>query len=401
MANALELREKRAKAWEAAKAFLDSKQGADGQLAAEDAAVYDKMEADVLNLGKEIERLDRQNAIEAELSKNLREPVTNKPGAADEKPKTGRASDEYKAAFWNVMRGKPDINNFLQIGSDPDGGYLAPDEFERTLVQALDDLNIFRTLARVIRTSSGERKIPVASQGITASWVEEGQPIPETEAKFSQVTLSAYKLAALVKASVELLNDSAFDIQAYLATDFARAFAQQEEDAFINGDGVGRPTGILDDTYGAQIGVAAASPTAITTDDIIGLVYSLRSPYRSRAVFLMNDATVGAIRKLKDNNGQYIWQPALTAGTPDMIIGRPIYNSVFMPTIAAEAKSVLFGDLSYYWIADRVTRNFQRLNELFATNGLVGFIGYQRVDGKLVLPEAVKVLQHAANGNGK
>jgi len=395
MANALELREKRAKAWDAAKAFLDSKQAADGQLAAEDAAVYDKMEADVLNLGKEIERLDRQNAIDAELAKNLRDPVTNKPGAADEKPKTGRASDEYKTAFWNAMRGKPDINNFLQIGSDPDGGYLAPDEFERTLIQALDDLNVLRSMARVIRTSSGDRKIPVATQGISAEWVEEGQQIPETDAKFAQVTLNAFKLAALVKASVELLNDSAFDIQAYLAADFARAFANQEEDAFINGDGSGKPTGILDDTYGAPVGVTAASPTAITADELIGLVYSLRSPYRRRAVFMMNDATVAAIRKLKDANGQYLWQPALTAGTPDIIIGRPIYTSVFMPMIAAEAKTVLFGDLSYYWIADRQTRNFQRLNELFAASGLVGFLGYQRVDGKLVLPEAVKVLQQA------
>jgi len=391
---ALELRERRAKAWDAAKAFLESKRGPDGIMSAEDSAVYDKMEADIVNLGKEIDRADRQNAIEAELNRNLRDPITNTPGAGTNSDKggkkTGRASDDYRTAFWNAMRGQPAVNDFLQIGSDPDGGYLAPDEFERQIIQGLEELNVFRTLARVIRTSSGDRKIPIASQGITASWVEEGQAIPETDAKFSQITLSAYKLAALVKASVELLNDSAFDIQAYLAADFARAFAQQEEDAFINGDGVGKPTGILAD---APVGVTANSPTALTADELIGLVYSLKAPYRSRSVYLMNDATVGAIRKLKDANGQYLWQPALTAGTPDMIIGRPLYTSAFMPVIAPDAVTVLFGDLSYYWIADRTTRNFQRLNELFATTGLVGFIGYQRVDGKLILPEAVKTIK--------
>jgi len=401
MANALELREKRAKTWDAAKAFLDGKQGTDGKLSAEDAAVYEKMEADVVALGKEIERLDRQNAIDAELAKNLRDPVVHKPGAADEKPKAGRSSDEYKKAFWDVMRNKPDIHGFLQIGSDPDGGYLAPDEFERQLIQALDEENIFRSFARVIRTSSGERKIPVASQSVAAAWVEEGQPIPETNAKFSQVTLSAFKMGALIKTSTELLNDSAFDIQAFLAADFAKAFANLEEDAFINGDGDGKPTGILHDTEGAPTGVTAASATGISADEIISLLYSLKAPYRRRAVFILNDATVAILRKLKDNNGQYLWQPALTAGTPDMIIGRPVYTCTFMPVVAAEAKTVMFGDFSYYWIADRETRTFQRLNELFAATGLVGFIGTQRVDGKLILPEAVKVLQHPVGGNGK
>ena len=109
----------------------------------------------------------------------------------------------------------------------------------------------------------------------------------------------------------------------------------------------------------------------------------------------MNDSTVKAIRKLKDANGQYLWQAAITAGTPDTILNRPVYTSSFVPEIAAGSKSVLFGDLGYYWIADRQGRSFKRLNELFATTGQVGFMTTQRVDGKLVLPEAVKVLQMA------
>ena len=179
MSKILELREKRAKAWDAAKQFLDAKRGADGMLSEEDTAAYDKMEQDVMNLGKEIERLERQAAIDAELSKATSTPLTGKPGAKmgqDEVEKTGRASDEYKGSFWNAMRVKapmPSVLNALQEGTDSEGGYLVPDEFERTLVEALEEENVFRTLAHVIKTSSGDRKIPVVASKGTASWVDE------------------------------------------------------------------------------------------------------------------------------------------------------------------------------------------------------------------------------------
>lgn len=211
----LELREKRAKAWEAAKAFLDTKRGADGLLAAEDVAAYEKMEADVVNLGKEIDRLERQAALDAELSKPVNTPLTGKPAAPSGEEKTGRASAEYCRSFWNAMRSKMpshEILNALQIGTDSEGGYLVPDEFERTLVEALEEQNIFRTLAHVIQTSSGDRKIPVVASKGTASWVDEEGNIPESDDAFSQVSIGAYKLGTLVKVSEELLNDSVFDL---------------------------------------------------------------------------------------------------------------------------------------------------------------------------------------------
>ena len=142
--------------------------------------------------------------------------------------------------------------------------------------------------------------------------------------------------------------------------------------------------------------MTTAAATAFTADEIFDLFYSLKAPYRRKAVFIMNDASVKALRKLKDSNGQYLWQPSLTAGTPDTLLNRPVYTSAYMPAIEAQAKSVLFGDLSYYWVADRQGRSFKRLGELYAPTGQVGFLGTQRVDGKLVLPEAVKVLQQKA-----
>ena len=391
----LELREKRAKTWDAAKAFLDTKRGSDGLLSAEDVAIYEKMEADVVDLGKEIDRLERQTALDAELSKPTASPLTGKPTTATGE-KTGRGSKEYRKSFWSAMRAKNlsmEVSNALQVGTDTEGGYLAPDEFERTLIEALEEENMFRSLAHVIQTSSGDRKIPVVASKGTASWVDEEGTIPESDDAFSQVSIGAYKLATLVKVSEELLNDSVFDLEAYISREFARRIGNKEEEAFFTGDGTGKPLGVLAATGGAEIGVTAASATAFTADEVFDLFYSLKAPYRRSAVFVMNDATVKALRKLKDNNGQYLWQPGLTAGAPNTLLNRPVYTSAFMPALEAGAKSVLFGDLSYYWVADRQGRSFRRLGELFAPTGQVGFLATQRVDGRLILPEAVKVMQ--------
>lgn len=400
MSKILELREKRAKAWDAAKQFLDAKRGADGMLSEEDTAAYDKMEQDVMNLGKEIERLERQAAIDAELSKATSTPLTGKPGAKMGKDeKTGRASEEYKGSFWNAMRAKAPsaaIYNALQVGTDSEGGYLVPDEFEHTLIEALEEENVFRSLAKIINTSSGDRKIPVVASKGEASWIDEEGLYTEEDDAFNQVSIGAYKLGTMIKVSEELLNDSAFDLEAYISREFARRIGAREEESFFNGDGTGKPLGILAATGGADVGVTAASATAITADEVIDLFYSLKSPYRKKAVWVLNDATIKAIRKLKDKNDQYLWQPSLVAGTPDTILGRPVVTSAYMPTAAAGAKTIAFGDFSYYWIADRQGRSFKRLNELYAANGQVGFLGSQRVDGKLVLTEAIKVLQQKA-----
>ena len=403
----LELREKRAKAWEAAKAFLDSHRKENGVLSAEDDAAYTRMEQEITDLGKEIARLERQEALDAELNRPVNKPLTGKPMNGkledDGEGKTGRASDEYKKNFWNAMRSKapvPNVTNALQIGTDTEGGYLVPDEFENTLVEALEEENIFRQMAKIIQTSSGDRKIPVVATKGTASWMDEEGAYPESDDSFGQVSIGAYKLGTMIKVSEELLNDSVFDLQSYITREFARRIGSREEEAFFTGNGTGKPLGILAATGGAETGITAASATAVTADELIDLYYSLRSPYRRNAVWTLNDSTVKAIRKLKDGNGQYLWQPGITAGAPDMILGRPVRTSTYMPEIAAGAKTIAFGDFSYYWIADRQGRSFKRLNELFAATGQVGFLASQRVDGKLMLPEAVKVLaQKAASGS--
>ena len=398
MNNILALREKRAKLWDSTKAFLDSRRSETGLLSAEDTATYEKMEADVVNLGKEIERLERQAVMDLELARPTTAAITHRPSQQQDAEKTGRASNEYKAAFWKAMKNKTafEVQNALQVGTDSEGGYLVPDEFERTLIEALQEENIFRQLATIITTSSGDRKIPVVASKGTASWVDEEGAIPESDDAFGQVSIGAYKLATMIKVSEELISDSVFNLEQYIAKEFGRRIGSKEEEAFFIGDGTGKPTGIFNATGGAGVGITAASATALTIDEIMDLFYSLKAPYRKNAVFLTNDATVKVIRKLKDGNGQYLWQPSVTAGQPDTLLSRPLKTSAYVPSIAAAAKVVAFGDFGYYWVADRQGRSFQRLGELYAATGQVGFKATQRVDGKLILTEAIKVLQMKA-----
>ena len=401
MKELMEMRDKRVQSWNAAKAFLESHRGEDGTLSAEDDAIFNKMMDDVDKLGREIARMEKMEAMDVEMSKATSKPLTSAPTTRmEDEPvsKTGRGGNGYAKNFWNAMRSKSvshEVLNALQVGTDSEGGYLVPDEYERTLIEALEDQNIFRQLAHVIHTSSGDRKIPVVASKGTASWIDEEAQYPESDDAFGQVSIGAYKLATMIKISEELLNDSVFDMPAYIAKEFARRIGAAEEEALFTGNGTGKPLGILAATGGAETGVTAAAVDKITMDEVIDLFYSLRAPYRRNAVFIMNDATVKALRKLKDGQGQYLWQPSITAGTPDTILNRPVYTSGFMPTLATGNKTILFGDLGYYWVADREGRSFKRLNELYAPTGQVGFLASQRVDGKLILPEAVKVLKQA------
>ena len=385
-----ELREKRATAWNAAKAFLESRRTDKGTLTAEDDATYTRMEQDITDLSREIARLERRDALDAELSRPVNTPITSKPSAAvgssaaDSAVKRGRASDEYKNGMLKALRTNfKQVSNVLQEGVDADGGYLVPEEYDDRLIGVLEEENIMRTLGNVI-TTSGEHKINIAATKPAAAWIEEGGALSFGDATFSQILLDAHKLHVAIKVTEELLYDAAFDLEKYIITEFGKALANAEEDAFLNGTGRGQPLGLFAETGG---GTAALSATSVNADHIMQLVYALKRPYRKSASFIMHDKTVAAIRQLKDNNGMYLWQPALTSGEPDKLLGYDVYTSPFCP----EGK-IAFGDYNYYNIGDRGTRSFSELRELFAGNGMIGFVAKERVDGKLILPEAVQIL---------
>lgn len=387
----LELREKRNKAWEAAKAFLESHRTEKGTLTAEDDATYTQMEQEINDLGKEIARLERQEALEAELNRPVNQPLTTKPGSGrGEEPKTGRASDEYRKAMLDAFRSNfKRVSNVLQEGVDADGGYLVPEEYDRRLIDTLSEENIMRRLATII-TTSGEHKINIAATKPAASWIEEGGALTFGDATFSQILLDAHKLHVAIKVTEELLYDNAFNLEGYILDQFGKALGNAEEDAFLNGDGTGKPLGLFAATGGGT--VAGILTAAIKSDDMLDLVYALKRPYRKKASFIMNDKTLSSLRKLKDNNGAYIWQPSYQAGEPDRVLGYAVHTSAYAPEDA-----IAFGDYKYYNIGDRGTRSFSELRELFAGNGMIGYVAKERVDGKLILPEAVQILKLKAS----
>lgn len=385
-----ELMEKRSKMWETAKNFVNDHEDKNGNLSAEDNATYERMEKEIEDITHAIDRQVRAEKREAELNKPVNTPITGKPMTKatmdGEKEKPLRATNEYKEAMLNALRSNfRNISNLLQEKVDADGGYLVPEEYDKRLIDVLEEENIMRSLATKI-TTSGEHKINIAATKPAAAWIEEGGALSFGDATFDQIIMDAYKLHVAIKVTEELLYDNAFNLENYIITQFGKALSNAEEDAFLNGDGKGKPTGIFDKDNGGQI--VGTLTAALKADDLIDLVYGLKRPYRKNASFIMNDATLAQIRKLKDNNGAYIWQPSYQAGEPDRVLGYAVHTSAFAPT-----DGIAFGDYSYYNIGDRGTRTFKQLNELFAGNGLIAMVAKERVDGKLVLPEAVRILK--------
>ena len=253
----VELREKRAKLWATMEGFLDTHRNDKGVLSAEDDAVYANMEKELNDLTNEVRRMERRDAIAAELAKPVSSPITEQPQKAAGEAKTGRASGAYREDFGLHLRGKRMLHNVLSEGVDANGGYLVPTEFEKFIVDTLKEENVMRRLCKVI-TTDNERKIPVAATHSTAAWTAENAAYTESNPTFAQKTIDAYKLTDLVKVSIELLDDSAFDLEEYIAREFAYAFGAAEEQAFCVGTGTGQPTGLFT-ANGGTVGVTAAS----------------------------------------------------------------------------------------------------------------------------------------------
>ena len=391
-----ELRNKRAELVKDARELLDTAEAEERDLNADEQKKYDDIMADVDQMGVRISRLEKLDGIESRLKEPASKPLIPLELSGDEngQAENPRARKEYRESYNQYLRRGlsgilPEEMRALQVGTDSEGGYLVPDEFDRQLIQALQDANIMRAMATVIQTS-GTHNIPMVSSHGTASWIAEEGSFSLSDEAFTQVVIGANKLGTMIKVSEELLQDNAYNLESYLVSEFGRRIGAAEEAAFVNGDGSGKPTGVIGS---GTVGVTAAAVNAVTADEIMELYHALSRPYRARAQWLMADATALAIRKLKDGNGQYMWQPGLQAGQPDMLMGRSVAISDSVQTMAATKKVIAIGDFSYYTIGDRGGRSFQRLVELYAVNGQVGFRAWERTDGKLTLPETVQVLQ--------
>lgn len=325
------------------------------------------------------------------LAQHQRQPLV---AAVQSNSDTDGRTDGYRDAFWSAQTRKPlspEQTRALNSGVAGEGGYLVPETFVATIITKLTEKSYMRPLATV-STSSSIENLPVEGDDGANGWIDEAGAYPESDPTIGQAIMKAYKTGRILKVTEELLQDSISSIEAYIALKFTKSTTKAEELAFVLGDGVGKPTGFL---VTAEVGKTAASTTAITADEIIDLWGSLDEDYASQAVWKMNRNTLVSIMKLKDGNGDYLVNKGLN-GAPATLLGRPIVINKHMPAIAAGAKPISFGDMSYYFIKDRKAMSMKRMDELYAATGHVGFRVDKRVDGKLVLPEAVKVLQMAA-----
>lgn len=400
-----ELHDELARLVEEMRSFLDEHEDEEGNLTEEDAETYDRMNQKVTALSKKIKRHESIAKVDNYLSQPASKPILENPNAfgggwnmptnakSISDVKAIRATDEYRQAALTALRSKfKRISNDLSGSTDPSGGYLIPDEWDTRLIDTLQEENVIRTLGTSI-TTSGEHKINIAATKPAALWVAEGGAMTFGNGTFKQVSLDAHKIHVGILVTEELLNDNAFNLENYIIDQFGRAIANAEEDAFINGTGTGQPTGFLTTIAGDANSYITTKGADISADDVVDLVYKLPRPYRKDAVFLTNDATLAKIRKFKDSTQNYIWSPSFVAGEPDRLLGFPVYTSAYMPAGTSGNFALAFGDFSYYNIADRGVRSFQELRELYAGNGMVGFLMKERVDGILVDTSAIRALQ--------
>lgn len=393
IAKVQELRNKRAGLVKEARGILERETSEKRSLAADELEHYDKIMKDVDSLRSQIEREEKLAGVEGEFGKRNTDPKLDD----DPEDRSGpRGTKEYRNSFWNVLKegrnADPTEMRDLFKAEDSKGGYLAPEEFETTLLKSLAKESVMRQLATVV-TSSTDRRIPMVTDRPEFSYIAEKGTYGKTGMTFDVQHLGAYKGGGMLLVSEELLQDSYFNLEAELNAQFVEAQSDLEEESFLNGDGLEKPRGLLLDALKG----ADATVSGVTADNLIDLFYSVKRGYRQRGTFLMGDSSIKAIRKMKrTGDNDYLWQPGLQAGEPDRILGRPVVTSDSMPEIGADAKSVAFGDISRYRIMDRLGISIQRLDELYAETGQVGFRCTFRHDGRLLIPEAVKVLTHAS-----
>jgi len=289
----------------------------------------------------------------------------------------------------------------LSVGSDPTAGYLAPVEFAREIIKGEIEFSPLRSIARVRQTSRRAVQMPTRRGTFGAVWTAEAGARAETAGlTYGLEEFPTHELYALVDVSEQMMEDSEFSLEAELQQEFSEQFAVTEGRAFVTGDGAGKPEGILqaaglaETVSGSAASIADAGGQA---NGLIDLYHDLKTGYALQGWWLLNRATLGEVRKLKDAQGNYIWQPGLASGIPNTILGQPYLEVPDMPDVAAGAIPIIFGDVRRaYTIVDRIHLSILRDPFTQAANGNVRFIARRRVGGQVVLGEAIRKLKISA-----
>jgi HK97 family phage major capsid protein len=425
-----ELQDERHANVKAMREILDAAHADGGRdLTAEERQEYDRLEERVDANGAQISRETKLRAAELELEERANTAGEQLQG--ETRDKAVFDSKEYLNSFVRYLR-SGDINLDTETrsvlkagaaemrdqakGTNNLGGYLVPTDFQKSLaMHAIQAGTVRRTRVNVIVTSNGEAlQVPKTTAHGAAAWVAEGSASSGVDETFGQVTLNAYTSRRLIKVSVELVEDEAVGLIQYLGKAIGQAIGLLQNDAYLNGlgSGSGQPTGLIGQASSGKVGAAGQTLT-VTADDIFDLFYAVGPQYRTNAEWMLADSSIKVIRKLKDSTNNYIWSPTsgvasvLANGAPDTLLGKNLWSDPNMPTMAANAKSILFGDFSAYTIRDvgrtgpdpdeRPMGAFGviRLNERFMDGLQVGFLGYHRTDGNLI--DATGAVKYYAN----
>ena len=294
-------------------------------------------------------------------------------------------SSNYNYEFSNVIRNKRRNEEILSEGYDKSSdSYMFPSGNFNNFSDAVIKENLFRRLGTVLHAPTREGLIQTVFSTANAAIVNEATAFPEDNDSFDKASFSSYKIAAVSKLNNRFIEDMHFNVEKYLTNEFARRFGRAEEQVFINGTGISEPSGLL---MTAETGRSIDTTENLSYDDIIALYFATKPEFRKNGVWLMNDNTALTLRTLKDKDGNYLLRQS-----DDTIHSRPVVISPYMPDIAAGSIPVAFGDLSYFWILERQPLSVKILTELYSRENLTGYAAYERIDGRLIRPEAVQLL---------
>lgn len=363
-----------------------------------------KLAVEVETLNGKLTELDNlKSDLEAELA------TIKRPGGS---PQQSKAATEHKTAFMQFMRkgdddGLRDLEcKALQVGTDEDGGYAVPEELDRSILTLLQDEVVMRQEASVITVGGSDYKKLVNVGGTASGWVGETDPRPATDAsKLKLIEPFMGEIYGNPQATQKMLDDVFFNAEAWINSELATEFSEQEEIAFTIGDGTKKPKGFLayasslesdkDRAFGTLQHIQSGSAAAVTADSIIQLVYTLRKTHRNGAKFMMNNNSLFKIRMLKDTEGNYLWRPGLELGQPSTLLGYGIAENEQMPDIAADAKAIAFGNFKRgYIIVDRIGTRV--LRDPYTNKPYVGFYTTKRTGGMLADSQAIKLLKIGA-----
>lgn len=394
----VELRRKRANVVSQMNELMNRVSEQKRSLAKDEETQWGRMENEEKELRSMISKLEQLEDYNKSLSGH-----ENRFKADDKEFKEGKGKNEYREVFkkW-IMGGVEQLNSEernvlftkreivetrdLSVGTNTAGGYTVPQGFYDQLIDAMKWFGGIRPVANVFATDSGNT-LPIPTDNDTAntgSLLGEGVAASTLDVSFGQALLGAYKFTSnIVKVSIELLQDSAFDIEQFLSKKLGERIGRANNTYFTSGTGTNQPQGIITGSVLGKTGTTGQT-TSVIFDDLIDLEHSVDVAYRNNAKFMMHDQTLKALKKLKDSQGRPLFLPGIAYKEPDTINGYGFQINNDMAQMAANAKSIAFGDFTNYWVRDVKAVQVVRFNEKFMDAGQVGFVAFSRADGKLI-----------------